>query len=153
MAYRIRIGEYEILCDSVDEVRALVRPAPQQIQRSDDQHSKNTITERHQPRQQALEQHKQICKLVRSLKDGQRQLIRLLADSVEPVTDETLRVELKLDDNKALAGVLSGISKRTKAAGLEPIIVKTSHRNGSGERQYEYRIAPSLLNEVKAGLV
>ena len=60
---------------------------------------------------------------------------------------------LNLSGNKALAGILSGISKRAKTAGIETeIIVKSMQRNGSGERHYRYGINAGARDEVAKGL-
>ena len=78
----------------------------------------------------------------------------LLASGEKPVIDTNLRAALRLDSNKALAGILAGISKRAKSAGIAggSLLTKSQSRNGSGERHYAYRIVPEVSEEVRSGL-
>ena len=78
----------------------------------------------------------------------------LLTSGEQPVIDTDLRAALRLDNNKALAGILAGISKRAKSAGIDgrSLLTKSQSRNGSGERQYAYRIVPEASEEVRSGL-
>jgi hypothetical protein len=90
--------------------------------------------------------------LVRELAEQPRNLLRLLAEKGK-MTDAEIRELLGLQNNKALAGVLTGISKRAKKAGINKAIVeKVSKRNGTGERRYLYSIGSQFLEEVRNGL-
>jgi len=52
------------------------------------------------------------------------------------ISDETLRQELHLDTNKALAGVLSGVSKAVKRIGIPVEVIQSSFKRNGKDRIY-----------------
>jgi hypothetical protein len=85
----------------------------------------------------------------RASSDSQDRLIRELAAGEK--TDEELRQALGFAGNKALAGVLSSLTKRGRGVGLTPrdILVRKVGRSKDGRRTYTYRLG-KLLAEAYA---
>ena len=137
MGYKVMYKGLEVICETPQDVDALA-------ERNDGAAPKGRRSNR---------KHKSVRKLMREIGQPQRELITTLVTAPEPLSDKTLRESLSLDNNKRLAGVLAGISKRAKNAGIEVAIVSKTHfRNGTAERHYRYEISSDVLEEVKAGL-
>ena|ERR1700734_908762 len=94
-----------------------------------------------------------ISGLIHELKDNQKQLLSEISEAEK--TDIQLRAVLHLANNKALAGVLAGISKAAKRLGLQdaPIIESKMSRSGNGDREYRYSIRPEAAEEVQKALL
>lgn len=146
MSFRVVVKGLEVICETPQDVEALAR----HFDPAEDHHERRSYSPR-----QTTRPHRSIKKLMRELNEKQRALIQLLAGEDSPCTDEALRVALEVEGNKALAGILTGISKRAKRAGIEAdtLILRAHHRNGSGERHYEYSLKPEAREEVNAGLL
>jgi hypothetical protein len=141
MAFRVIYKGLEVICETLEDVDAL----------ADSSSASGSNRSRREPKRQ----HRSIRRLVQELGEKQHLLLTLLvAEPDKPSPDNELRESLELGDNKALAGILSSISKRAKSAGLDTrnIMTKKATRNGSGERHYAYSIVPEAIAEVKAGL-
>ena len=84
-------------------------------------------------------------KFMESLGEAQTRILSLLVKK-QKMTDEELRKALKLDNNQALAGVLSGISKQAGALNIPARAVYTveDERKG-GELTKTYAIALDFL--------
>lgn len=139
MAFRILYKGLEVFCDTPQEVDALA--------------SQRKVSPERFPRLLSeISEKPDIKGMVQSLKKNQQALLRHLVAG--PQSDADLRTKMNLDGNKALAGVLSGVSKAAKRMGLEPrgIINKTASRNGTGERHYQYSLVPEAMEDVKRGL-
>lgn len=96
----------------------------------------------------------EIAMALNSLSPQQRKFVRLLANrSPRPVSDEDARADLKLANNKQLAGTLAGIAKRFKAAKL-PNVVLSNIAYESGARIHSYRINEDGMKALEdSGLV
>ena len=94
---------------------------------------------------------KSVYGLVCGLKDQQRMLLSEINTSAR--SDSELRALLHLANNKALAGVLSGISKAAKRLGTQVPIEKQMSRSSSGDREYRYSISPDVAEEVQRALL
>ena len=140
MSYRVRYKGLDVICENVADIDALAASS------STDSSRVKRIQKR---------EHRSVRRLIRELNENQRKLLEmLLASGEKPVIDTDLRAALRLDNNKALAGILAGISKRAKSAGIDggSLLTKSQSRNGSGERHYAYRIVPEASEEVRSGL-
>jgi hypothetical protein len=73
-----------------------------------------------------------------------RRLLAFLV-KIKTATDTQLREHLRLQNNKALAGVLSGVSKVALACDMEPQRVYTQHTNyKAGKPERRYSISPAF---------
>jgi hypothetical protein len=81
----------------------------------------------------------------------QKQFLGLLCQSPGGVSDEDLRTSLKVPENKQLGGMMSGLSKNAKRAGLkiEDIIFKEMRMQDGKKRSYNYKITPFLQSVIK----
>ncbi len=85
------------------------------------------------------------ARLIGSLGGAQVKLLSLLVRRGS-LTDQELRTELALDDNKQLAGVLSGISKQAAALNIPAREVYTINKESlSGQITKSYAIAMDFL--------
>src|SRR5271170_6483091 len=83
--------------------------------------------------------------LVGLLNSDQRKFLKALVDNPYPQTDASLRQEIGIEGNKALGGMLSGISKSAKKLGIEIDTVWTSERKKIGDGlMREFRVAPEF---------
>ena len=83
--------------------------------------------------------------LVGSLNASQKKFLSLLVDNPHGKTDHSLRQELNLEDNKALGGMLSGISKLARKVGVSLDTMWTSGKKKVGnETMREFRVQPEL---------
>jgi hypothetical protein len=94
---------------------------------------------------------KSVYGLVSQLKSQQRMLLSEISKAAR--SDGDLRALLHLENNKALAGVLSGISKAAKRLGTQVPIDKQMSRSSSGDREYRYSIRPDAIEEVQRALL
>jgi hypothetical protein len=124
MAYKVTFRGLEVSCNSAEDVLALAALAS----------TDGTSGRMAQGRSQQT-----IRSLVESLPEDQKQLVHLLNKVwPDPTTDGKLRAEMQLTGNKKLAGILSGISKMAKRAGINPIVKHQSLRGRAGERVHRY---------------
>jgi len=126
MAYKVSFRGLEVTCNSAAEVLALAALAS---------------TDGNSERVPQVRSRQTIQSLVESLSEDQKQLVDLL-NKVWPdsTTDQKLCDAMRLTGNKKLAGVLAGISKLSKRAGINPIIRHQSLRGRTGERLHRYWI-------------
>jgi hypothetical protein len=83
--------------------------------------------------------------LVSSLNASQKKFLSLLVDNPHGKTDHSLRQELSLEDNKALGGMLSGISKLARKVGVSLDTMWTSGKKKVGnETMREFRVQPEF---------
>jgi hypothetical protein len=82
--------------------------------------------------------------------EAQERLVRELAGGEK--TDEALREALGFTNNKALAGVLSSLTKRGRGAGLTPkeVLVRKVRRGQDGSRTYTYRLGRPMAEAYAA---
>lgn len=151
MAFMVKYRGLDVTVESLDQLDQLAdRVAPnssggRKTNASVDSQSSNTH-ERHEGRDQALR------KMIAGIVGNQRKFLVLLATEGKK-TDAQFRESLGLDSNKALAGVLTGITKASKRAGLQGrLIDRTSFRSSGGEREYTYSLNPAFKDEVQESL-
>jgi len=145
MAYRVRYRGLEVICETLQDVDAL---ADRQEKRSE---SVKPIIQRFPRLPLENRQHGSVRLLMGEIGTQQKALLEELVKH-QNLTDSDARRLLSLRNNKALAGILTGISRRAGAAGITgKILKKAETRNGTG-RHYAYSIAPEFVEEVKAGL-
>jgi hypothetical protein len=83
--------------------------------------------------------------LVDSLNSSQKKFLSLLVDNPHGKTDHSLRQELDLEGNKALGGMLSGISKLARKVGVSIDTMWSSDRKKVGDEiMREFRVRPEL---------
>ncbi|GEM_PF-3160006 len=79
------------------------------------------------------------------LDSGKKQLLQLLIENPHGKTDESLRKALGLDDNKALGGMMSGLSKLARKTGLSIDDILSSRWVKVGDEDMkEYRAAAAF---------
>ncbi len=93
--------------------------------------------------------------LYASLAPQQQKLLRVLAHSKNSLSDSDLREWLGLADNLELRGLLIGIVRRSKGAGLrEPIRSHMTRFDSGRRRAYKYSLHPGLFKYMeRMGLV
>ena len=83
---------------------------------------------------------------VAQLESRPRRLLAFLVEANEPQEDDTLRAFLELDGNKALAGVLSGISKVAIKLDIKPEqVYKQSTTYNKGKPVRKYWVTPTFM--------
>jgi len=88
-------------------------------------------------------------KFVESLGESQIEVLRILVQK-QRVSDQELRKALKLDNNKALAGVLSGISKQAAALNVPArAVYAVEDERREGELIKTYAVAIDFLGMAK----
>ena len=140
MAYKIKYSGYDVECETVEDLRALLNqngakpPTPAQGVPGTEQ-DKTVVTG-----------------LVAKLRDEQRELLRVIATK-GIITRQDLRQAVGVSDPHDFAGLLIGISKSAAGAGIDSPIKKITERvNGRGPRIYKYKIRDDVKAEVKAAL-
>jgi hypothetical protein len=146
MAYTVKYRGYDVACETVDDLRALVSEngasQPKTATRA-------TIQDSSEHDGKVLED---ITGLVAKLKKEQRDLLRHIATSGR-VTRDTLRRLVGVSDPHQFAGILIGISKSAAGSGIEsPIEILHERENGRGRRIYHYKIRDEVKAEVKEAL-
>lgn len=102
-------------------------------------------------RQDALVVPGTIDSIVESATADQRTLLKYLVEHGQS-SDDAIREALNLNDNKQLAGMTAGLSKRLASARISTQIINSSHRSENGNRVYRYEIPEEALEDVKKGL-
>jgi hypothetical protein len=86
----------------------------------------------------------------KSLNQSARKLLQTLADNPHGKTDQTLIQTLGLDGGKELGGVLSGISKRARNAGISKGEIYTLDKKRVGDEDFkEFRLTPRYLKLIQ----
>src|SRR5713226_1384252 len=148
MAYTIKYHGYEVACDTVDDLRALVN------QNGDKrgQTGQGDASFSREPRVSQGEAARAVAGLVAKLPKEQRDLLRAIATN-GVVSRDRLRQLLGISDTHKCAGLLIGISKSAVGAGIEsPIEKQTVRIDGRGPRVYQYGIRDGVKSEVKEAL-
>jgi hypothetical protein len=144
MAYTVKYHGYEVACDTVDDVRALLEPSETKLVR------RPSGAEPPPPFQPNGSQ--KIPELVRKLRTEQRGLIKIVSDA-GAIERGALMNALKITNFHRLSGMLIGITKSATGCGIQsPIEVVESRLNGNGPRSYNYQIKDSVKAEVKSAL-
>ena len=139
MAYKIKYYGYDVTCDTVADLRALVdqngaKPPKPPAQSSKDE----TATV--------------VARLIAKIEPDQRELLRCIA-TAGTVTRDVLRQKIGVADTRQFAGLLISISKSASGIGIESPIEKVATRtNGRGPRVYQYKIRNSVKAETKEAL-
>lgn len=89
--------------------------------------------------------------LLARLQDQPRRLLAFMIEcGVRPIKDSELREALGLRDNKALAGVLSGISKVAQAMNIDPRrIYRFALDYKEGKPNRSYQLTPAFHAAIK----
>jgi hypothetical protein len=146
MAYTVKYQGYEVSCDTVDDLRALLnangasqpKTATSATIQDSSVHGGKMLTG--------------VSGLVAKLKKEQRDLLRHVATNGK-VTRERLRQLVGVPDPHQFAGILISISKSAAGAGMKsPIETIDERENGNGPRAYQYKIRDEVKTEVKEAL-
>jgi hypothetical protein len=149
MAFVVKYRGLDVSIDSLDQLDQLADrlssngakrsgPGPNQAHGSAPNQSANPDQE-----------HAAIRKMMLELSDKQRLLLIELGMN-DKRTDKMLRETLDLESNKALAGVLAGISKALKRHGIRTaVIMKASFRSSGGDREYTYSLNPAVQEDFE----
>ena len=138
MGMRARIGDLVFEVETEADLRLLLRAAKDAGTSEESSITSETVSGR-------------LRRCYASLKsDGQRGVIRALASAPDGLTDNELRAVVEVKNNIALAGLMAGISRHAKKAGLklEQVLVKQVLREG--DAKYRFRLTPDML-EVAGG--
>jgi hypothetical protein len=136
MAYRVR-PDGSIDVDSLDEAIRLSHALAARI-----------VT-KEEPSSKAGSHWSGFMEFVRD-REQQMRALAFVKNGVEVTMDE-LRKELNVDTNNAVSGVLAGITKNAKKAGIKPSVVIVKAERGTGaDAEIVYRPGSSLRDhEVK----
>jgi hypothetical protein len=138
MTMRARIGDLVFEVETEADLRLLLRAAKDAGTSEESSIASETVSGR-------------LRRCYASLRsDGQRSVIRALASAPDGLTDNELRAVVEVKNNVALAGLMAGISRHAKKAGLklEQVLVKQVLREG--DAKYRFRLTPDML-EVAGG--
>lgn len=144
MAYTIKYHGYEVACDTVADLQALVdlngdKPPKASVQVG--------ITQT--GRDEALTG---MAGMIAKLRKEQRELLRSIAANGIVQRDRLVQLAGTSDPHQ-FAGLLIGISKTAAGAGMEsPIEKLTARINGRGPRVYQYKIKDDVKADVKEAL-
>lgn len=156
MPFTVNYRGLHVECETINDLNRLAEEL-EATKAKDARKARRLAKSQAQPLSQAskpslFEPEKSIRGLVHQLKENQRQLLSEISKTER--SDAELRQLLNLNGNKALAGVLSGISKAAKRIGLEDVPIESKmSRSGSGEREYRYSIRPDAAEEVQKALL
>jgi len=138
MAYRVKLNNLEISCDSYADLRQLLK---------DYADTKNPARDNGQV--SILRQEQSIKKLVASLQSNQKKIFMALTSGAIK-NDKELRDQIGVDTNNALAGTLAGLVKNFKRFGLDPSTAILKSKKGSGDSlMYEYQLSADFLEAYK----
>jgi hypothetical protein len=144
MAYTIKYHGYEVACDTVDDLRALVNENGNQAKSDKD----NPAHAGHGGQGKSTD----IAGFVAKLQKEQRELLRCVAVS-GPISRDRLRSQVGVNDTHKFAGILIGIRKFASGAGVKsPIEILYERENGRGPRTYQYRVRANIKEEIKEAL-
>lgn len=147
MAYKINYHGFDVTCETVADLRALVG------QNGNGQLKSTTQT---QTSFAPVEKHGEpsgIGGLVGKLPKELRNLLRFVAQAHGTIPRDRLREMVGVSDTHKFAGMLISISKFADGAGVEsPLERVTVRENGSGPRVYHYKIQDDVKAEVKEAL-
>jgi hypothetical protein len=141
MPYKTTFHGHEVICDTVQELAALL-----------DTNATSSGRRRNHPEKRTPRNAKGWAK---ATADKPRQALEALAAShPESISDEEIKDKLNLESNRKIAGIMGSLAKSAKKSGLtfESLVVKEATRNGNGERHYRYGIGPTAIAEIKQGL-
>jgi hypothetical protein len=139
MAYRIIFNGREVVCDTPQEVAALT--GYKELKPSKDGFYRFPRKKSH------------LMAAIESLSEAPQTVIKELLKGER--SDTQLRELLKADNNKAVAGILSGISKVLIRHEIDPrSVLKTDIRRegGNGERSYSYSLNPDKHEEISLAI-
>jgi len=145
MAYKVKYEGYEVECDTVEDLRALLNQNGAKSPRP-------TVESSNGSNGQADRDERVVSGLVGKLRDEQRELLRIISTK-GTITRQDLCQAVGVSDPHEFAGLLIGITKSAAGSGIESPIKKITERaNGRGPRIYKYKIRDDVRGEVKAAL-
>jgi hypothetical protein len=144
MAYRVNYRGFQVTCDTAIEVDTLVSRSAPKVE-----HPGQPLDERKINGAAANGSASKIDLIVTKMQKPQRDLLRQVSSHGQ-VTRDRLGELTGVTDTHQLSGLLIGISKLAKNAGIQsPVESSYDRENGRGPRVYQYKIAPALEAEVK----
>jgi hypothetical protein len=145
MAYKIKYHGYDVLCDTVDEIRALVNENGASSPKPNP--AKPFVAQL-----QGGSASSALAGFVAKLNKEQQNLLRHVATSGR-VKRERLRELVGVSDPHQFAGILISISKSAVGSGMKsPIEILHERENGNGPRSYQYKIRDDIKTAVKEAL-
>lgn len=86
------------------------------------------------------------------LKDKQRQLLMLVLDNPDGLTDQSLRQTMGVENNNGFGPIMAAISKRAKKLGIQMTEILTTEKvvMAGGEKMLEFKAAPAFQKIAKA---
>lgn len=151
MPYRVR-KDGLIECDTAAEALALAgQVEPVEVMDAKSRDDKRTT----QAASGSRWNEERLSKFHRLLQGRPKKILEILWEHQSGLTDGQLLKEFGwgADAGRKLAGVLSGLAKRVKGAGLDPReLYEKTPLQISGERVYEYRLTQTYRNARATGL-
>ncbi|MGB7553380.1 MAG: hypothetical protein WBM04_03355 [Candidatus Korobacteraceae bacterium] len=149
MAYKINYHGYEVLCDTVADLRALVGQNGTEPPKAATQRSFTAPVDNSGDDSEATG----MAELVAKLPKEQLNLLRTVATTHGTVARDRLRELVGVSDTHQFAGLLISISKFAENIGVESPLERVSVRlNGRGPRAYHYKIKDEAQTAVKEAL-
>jgi hypothetical protein len=141
MGYTVRYRDAEIDCPTAGDVAALFRELPDAGRQTTNGSAPRVSSGGGEGRLTVSRYHE----FVGYLDKRKKELLRLLVDNPHGKTDDSIRKALDIEDNKELGGIMSGISKLAKRAGLSLEDVLTSQKVKIGnESMREYKASATF---------
>lgn len=150
MAFVTRYRGLEVQCETIEDLNALAdqMQLSKSVSRTSRHGQRTPPSETSRP--SLLPTEDPMRQLIPELSPQQLRLLSEIAKDQK--SDSELRHALALSNNKALAGILAGISKAAKRIGLQTPIEKSVTRSTTGEREYTYTLESGVIEEVKQAL-
>jgi len=143
MAYKVNYHGYDVTCDTLADLRALV---------GDNGHKPTIVMQNSVQHPAAGQAPSDWVAFLTKLKPEQITLLKHVSNN-ETITRERLRQLMNIASPSQFAGVLISISKSAAGSGLKsPVETIDERENGNGPRTYQYRIRRAARAEIKEAL-
>src|SRR5271157_3799938 len=147
MAYTIKYHGFDVVCETVADLRALVS-------QNGSEGTKAARPARPAPANESVANERTgMAALIARMPKEYQELLRFVVTAHAPVSRDRLRELVGVKDTHKFAGLLIGISKFAEHAKLtSPLESLWERHNGTGERTYHYKIRDEVQAEVKEAL-
>jgi hypothetical protein len=141
MPYRTIYEGHEVICDTAEEMMALLGGS------TTFRAGKKKKTDKKQP--------KTVRGWAKSLPREQKDLVKALVTAhPSELSDADLRAKLGAENNRKIAGLMGGLAKAAKRSEMAftDLITKEAKRDSNGDRRYCYGVTSAAVAEIRLGL-
>src|SRR6185436_18663166 len=146
--YRIKFKDMEIHVDNENEFRSVLAAINTHVEDNGQPDISDNVPNKGRSNLETIQDSLDMF-FRRIHKTPQHTVLFELSKHPDGRTDSDLRKLLNLPDNKALAGIMGGISKNASACGLDVSLIITKEMTIEPDgRRYDYRIGPLAEKEL-----